>query len=296
MAEVLRGAQQDFPLPQSLETSFGEIPQDFREKVRAIYQIWYKFESSLKAPEDIQKRQKEFSELSKGIGQEAALFLEERVAVLDGERVSRGRLIQALATEDAQRQKVPRIAPKRPQKPLKTDRKEYIPPPTLSLEQQQRLSLVKRGRPSLPLQLIGHWPKRIAETPRAQKPQPAPRQQNLDAKKISSVVPDLDSNLFRKVREQYPPHHLEGTHFTTDSIWQAVVVNLKTRITKTDFKILQNTLLLSLYGNVAVVLGRSPDDTGILKNRLHGHLNKTLSNLVGRPISCHYIALSEVFK
>lgn len=102
--------------------------------------------------------------------------------------------------------------------------------------------------------------------------------------------------LRERLRGERPPQPIPGTHLTTEAAWGQVLDQLKGEMTPANFNTwLKDTSLVSCDEDKALVVATTAFQLDWLRNRLDIMVRKALLSVLGRLVSCEYIALSELF-
>ncbi len=99
----------------------------------------------------------------------------------------------------------------------------------------------------------------------------------------------------QKLRELYPPAAIPGTDLTTTTAWEQALDRLHGQLSRLNFETwLSNTALIGLTEGDAQVVAPSRFQAEHLTTRLQPLVAQTLSDVVGHPVGCHFIALPEL--
>jgi hypothetical protein len=93
----------------------------------------------------------------------------------------------------------------------------------------------------------------------------------------------------------YPPRPIPGTALTTQEAWDRVLASLAEMLSRPAFEtFLSRTLLLRCDGRAAEVGARSAFEVDYLTGKLDHHITQSLSAVLGQPVRCSYVSLTNL--
>jgi hypothetical protein len=97
------------------------------------------------------------------------------------------------------------------------------------------------------------------------------------------------------LRMHYPPQPIPGANLATDRAWQQALAQLREQVTGPIFHLwLASTTLVSCDGQTATVAAPSRWHAGELAERLDRPIRQTLTSLIGKPVVCQYVSLTDL--
>jgi hypothetical protein len=96
----------------------------------------------------------------------------------------------------------------------------------------------------------------------------------------------------QQLRERYPPEEIAGTALTTTTAWEQALDRLHGQLSRLNYETwLGNTALIGLADDTARIVAPSRFQAEHLTTRLQPLVAQTLSDVLGHPVDCRFIAL-----
>lgn len=109
------------------------------------------------------------------------------------------------------------------------------------------------------------------------------------------VIPENPA--LQELRTHYPATRIHGSRFTTETVWRSITAEVRRDLAlRYYFPVMQNTLMLSQYSEMAVIVCVNPEDIGVLTRHLHTPISKHLRDLLKKPVDCVYLSLADIGK
>jgi hypothetical protein len=99
----------------------------------------------------------------------------------------------------------------------------------------------------------------------------------------------------QQLRERYPPEEIPGTALTTTAAWEQALDRLHGQLSRLNYETwLANTALIGLADGAAQIVAPSRFQAEHLTTRLQPLVAQALSDVLGQPVDCRFIALPEL--